>query len=76
MKNESYKKIKEEYWSHLRHMINLFISNAPLYSDKQTYVKDCWDKLEAELQTYDLPETDFKELFIKLRKEIENKILR
>jgi len=46
------------------------ISNAPLHSDKHQYVRDCWEKLEKELKKYELNETDFRDVYAKLRKRI------
>lgn len=66
----------EKYWSELKPLVGNMISNAPLHSDKHQYVRDCWEKLEQELKRYELSETDFRDVFAKLRKQIENGILR
>tara|TARA_R110002096_G_scaffold435845_1_gene663826 strand:+ start:2495 stop:2719 length:225 start_codon:yes stop_codon:yes gene_type:complete len=67
---------RNKYWSELKLLVGNMISNAPLHSDKHQYVRDCWQKLEQELEEYNLNETDFRDVNSKLRKQIENEILR
>ena len=67
---------REKYWSELKPLVGDMISNAPLHSDKHQYVRDCWEKLEKQLEKYNLNENDFRDVNAKLRKQIENEILR
>ena len=73
MENSEFRK---KYWSELKPLVGNMISNAPLHSDKHQYVIDCWEKLEKELKKYELNETDFRDVYSKLRRQIENEILR
>ena len=66
----------KKYWAELKPLVGNMISEAPLHSDKHQYVRDCWQKLEQELEQYDLNPTDFRAINAKLRKQIENEILR
>ncbi len=66
----------EKYWSELKPLVGNMILNAPFHSDKHQYVRNCWEKLEKELEKYQLNETDFRDVNSKLRKQIENGILR
>lgn len=67
---------REKYWSELKPLVGNMISEAPLHSDKHQYVRDCWEKFEEKLEKYGLKETDFRDVNAKLRKQIENEILR
>ncbi|MFD1614820.1 hypothetical protein [Gelatiniphilus marinus] len=67
---------RKKYWSELKPLVGNMISEAPLHFDKHQYVRDCWEKLENELKKYNLNETDFRDVNAKLRKQIENDILR
>jgi hypothetical protein len=73
MENSEFRK---KYWSELKPLVGNMISNAPLHSDKHQYVRDCWEKLEKELKKYELNETDCRDVYSKLRRQIENEILR
>lgn len=67
---------RKKYWSELKPLVGNMISNAPLHSDKHQYVRECWEKLKIELEKYELNESDFRDVYAKLRKQIENEILR
>ncbi|MGM5471428.1 hypothetical protein ACS386_14205 [Flavobacteriaceae bacterium LMO-SS05] len=68
--------LREDYWSKLKPLVGNMISNAPLQSDKHQYIKECWKKIEEELEKYKLNETDFSEANGKLRKQLEKEILK
>jgi len=67
---------RKKYWSELKPLVGDMISNAPLHSNKHQYVRDCWDKLKTELEKFELDEIDYRDIYAKLRKQIENEILR
>ena len=66
----------DEYWKILKPMVADMIGNAPLHPDKIKYVKDCWQSLEDKLKTLGLEGDDFRDVNSKLRKQIEDKVLR
>ncbi|WP_346883371.1 hypothetical protein [uncultured Algibacter sp.] len=66
----------KKYWSELKPFIGDMISNAQLHSNKGEYVKKCFNDLEIKLKSYELDENNFRDIYAKLRKQIENEILR
>ncbi|WET51029.1 hypothetical protein PYS58_07785 [Chryseobacterium indologenes] len=73
MDNSEFSKI---YWGKLKVLVGDMISNSVLFDDKAKYVVECWDKLESEIDKIDISEKDKRATFIKLRKQIEDEILK
>ncbi len=66
----------QKYWKELKPFVGNMISEAPLHSNKHEYVQKCWNKLSDKLKSYELEESDFRGIYAKLRRQIEDEILR
>ncbi|MGG7469865.1 hypothetical protein ACVVIH_02985 [Chryseobacterium arthrosphaerae] len=73
MDNSEFPKID---WGKLKVLVGDMISKSALFDDKAKYVVECWDKLESEIDKIDISEKDKRAIFAKLRKQIEDEILK
>ncbi|WP_294279892.1 hypothetical protein [uncultured Chryseobacterium sp.] len=73
MDNSEFSKI---YWEKLKVLVGDMISKSVLFDDKAKYVVECWDKLKSEIDKLDISENDKRANFAKLRKQIEDAILK
>lgn len=73
MDNSEFSKI---YWEKLKVLVGDMISKSVLFDDKAKYLVECWDKLKSEIDKLDISENDKRANFAKLRKQIEDAILK
>ncbi|MET3035911.1 hypothetical protein ABXT08_07415 [Chryseobacterium sp. NRRL B-14859] len=68
--------LSKMYWAKLKVLVGNMISESALFDDKAKYVVECWDNLKSKIDKFDISEDDKRAIFAKLRRQIEDGILR
>lgn len=72
------KELNEIKWREISPMIDemIYVYQKDNRNDYEIYTRNCFEKLEKKLLSYNLPQDTFKSLNVKYRNEIQDRMLK